>query len=218
MWELIIFDCDGVLVDSEPIACEVVVNVLARAGFPLTLPEFFTRYAGVSDREMFAHLEKQHRTRIGEDVRRTVSDEILTALTERLEPIPGIHRALEAVEQRKCVASGSGRQRVEASLARTGLLAHFAESIFTSEEVPRGKPAPDLFLHAARQMGVAPRRCLVIEDSEAGVQAAVAAGMRVLGFVGGSHCAPDRSHALLRNGAASVFQIMEELPQRILDV
>ena len=210
--DLLIFDCDGVLVDSEPIACEVVADVLADSGFPITREEFFTRFAGVSDREMYAQLEAQHARKIGKETRQRVNQEILDALSSRLEPIPGIRAAIDAIDVGKCVASGSDRRRVEASLARTGLLEYFSSCIFTSEQVPYGKPAPDLFLFAASQMNVDAGRCVVIEDSQAGVQAAVAAGMRVLGFIGGSHCRAGRDEVLRRHGAERVFHSMHELP------
>lgn len=210
--DLLIFDCDGVLVDSEPLACEVVADVLADIGFPITREEFFTRFAGVSDREMYAQLEIEHGRQIGAEIRQRVNHEILVALSSRLEAIPGIHSAIQAIDVRTCIASGSDRRRVEASLRRTGLLEHFAGRIFNSEQVPRGKPAPDLFLYAAAQMQAAPNRCVVIEDSQAGVQAAVSAGMRVLGFVGGTHCRPGREEVLRRQGAEHVFHDMRELP------
>ncbi len=215
--DLVIFDCDGVLVDSEPIACEVVAQVMTEAGFHVSLSEFFTRFAGVSDREMYAQLETQYRSTIGEALRQRVNDEILAALGDRLEPIPGITSVLQAIDLPMCVASGSDRRRVETSLAKTGLLPHFDSRIFTSHEVPRGKPAPDLFLHAAGRMRAEPSRCVVIEDSEAGVRAAVAAGMPVLGFVGGSHCSAERADVLRSLGARIVFDRMAELPRHLDD-
>lgn len=215
--DLVIFDCDGVLVDSEPLACEVVAQVMTEAGYHVSLSEFYTRFAGVSDREMYAQLEAQYQCAIGEALRKRVNEEILTALCDRLESIPGIEAALQTIDLPKCVASGSDRRRVEASLAKTKLLPHFDSRIFTSQEVPRGKPAPDLFLHAASRMGVEPSRCVVIEDSQAGVRAAVAAGMPVLGFVGGSHCSADRADVLRSHGARVVFDAMAELPRHLDD-
>lgn len=146
------------------------------------------------------------------ELRQRLGEATTQALARDLQPIPGVLEALKAISYRKCVASGSDARRVHVSLACTGLLEYFAPHIFTREEVGRGKPAPDLFLHAAERMHSRPSRCLVIEDSVAGVQAALAAGMCVLGFVGGSHCAADRAEALRAAGAARVFDCMRRLP------
>ena len=208
----IIFDCDGVLVDSEVIACEIVATGLVQAGFPITREEYFARYTGVSDRETYAHLEQRYGMTVPGELRQRITDEILAALTTRLEPIPGIREALGAIPLPKCVASGSDLQRVRASLSRAGLLHHFGSHIYTSEAVARGKPAPDLFLLAAERLQADPTSCLVIEDSRAGVLGATAAGMTAWGFVGASHCGTDRSDILRRAGAARIFDSMFDLP------
>jgi HAD superfamily hydrolase (TIGR01509 family) len=216
-FQVIIFDCDGVLVDSEVIACEIVAAGLVQAGFPITSEEYFARYTGVSDRETYAHLEQRYGMTVPGELRRRITDDILTALTTRLEPIPGIREALEAIPLAKCVASGSDLQRVRASLSRTGLLHHFAAHIYTSEAVARGKPAPDLFLLAAERLHTDPARCLVIEDSRAGVQGAIAAGMTAWGFIGASHCGADRADLLREAGAARIFDSMWDLPALLAD-
>ena len=210
--DLVIFDCDGVLVDSEFLACGVVAEVLAEEGFETTGEEIVSRFAGVSDRDMFPRIEEEHGRRISADLKQRIADATREALAARLEPIPGIHDALQCIALPKCVASGSESKRVHLSLSRTGLLHHFNSHIFTRDAVERGKPAPDLFLLAAERLEVDPGRCVVIEDSRPGVLAGVAAGMHVLGFTGASHCGPDRPATLREAGAHQVFESMHQLP------
>jgi len=212
VFDLVIFDCDGVLVDSEFLACGIVAEVLAENGFATTGEEIVARFAGVSDREMFPRLEKEHHRPISPDLKQRIAEATRTALATRLQPIPGIHDALQRIQTPKCVASGSEAKRVRLSLSRTGLLDFFDSRIFTRDDVERGKPAPDLFLLAAEQLQAKPERCVVIEDSRPGVLAGVAAGMHVLGFTGASHCGPDRSATLREAGANRVFSSMQQLP------
>ena len=186
-------------------------------GFPVTQEDLASRFAGVSDREMYSRLERQYGKAIPGDLRRRVAEETMDALASDLQPIPGVLDAIKAISLPKCVASGSDSRRVHVSLSRTRLLEHFSPHIFTSEEVDRGKPAPDLFLYAARRLQSSPARCLVIEDSVAGVQAGLAAGMCVLGFVGGSHCAANRAETLRSAGAARVFDSMRHLPTLVAE-
>jgi HAD superfamily hydrolase (TIGR01509 family) len=209
--ELAIFDCDGVLVDSEFLACGVVGEVLAEHGFATSGEDIVSRFAGISDREMFPRLEQEHGRPISDALRHQVAEATRHALATRLQPIPGIHEALRSLRLPKCVASGSEGKRVRLSLGRTGLSEHFDSNIFTREQVERGKPAPDLFLLAATQMSTSPERCVVIEDSEPGVAAGVAAGMRVLGFTGASHCGPDRGAKLQAAGAERILDSMNQL-------
>ncbi|MFV1966659.1 MAG: HAD family hydrolase [Pirellulaceae bacterium] len=216
MFDLAIFDCDGVLVDSEFLACGVVAEVLAENGFATTGREIVARFAGTSDRDMFPRLEEEHHREISDDLKQRIAEATRETLATRLEPIPGIHDALQAIPLPKCVASGSEAKRVRVSLSRTGLLDHFNSHIFTRDEVEHGKPAPDLFLLAAERLQVDPGRCVVIEDSRPGVLAGVAAGMHVLGFTGASHCGPDRTATLREAGANQVFESMHQLPA-ILD-
>jgi HAD superfamily hydrolase (TIGR01509 family) len=209
---LVIFDCDGVLVDSETMSCRIVADVLAQAGFSLTCEDVVSQFIGVSDCEMYTEMERQHGKTIPVELRRRIADDVLEALSSRLEPTDGIHDALRAIALPKCVASGSDGVRVRESLARTGLLEFFSPHIFTTEKVARGKPAPDVFLYAAERLQVSPERCVVVEDSRAGVQAGRAAGMSVLGYVGASHCGADHADALLGDGAVHVFDSMHRLP------
>jgi HAD superfamily hydrolase (TIGR01509 family) len=160
---------------------------------------------------MFPRLEQEHGRTISDELRQHVADATREALATRLQPIPGVHEALQSLRLPKCVASGSEAKRVRLSLACTGLSEHFDSNIFTRDQVDRGKPAPDIFLLAAERMRVRPERCVVIEDSQPGVAAGVAAGMCVLGFTGASHCGPDRAAQLRDAGAHRVFDSMSQL-------
>ncbi|KUJ41304.1 haloacid dehalogenase [Streptomyces albus subsp. albus] len=183
--ELVIFDCDGVLVDSEPIAVRVHVALGAQLGWPLTEDEVISRFVGRSSVSIGGQLTE----RLGADTAalwdkrfRQLHQE---AVDEGLSPVDGIVEALDAITLPTCVASSGSHEKMRHTLGRTGLYERFAGRIHSATEVSRGKPAPDLFLHAARQHGVDPAACAVVEDSQYGVQAARAAGMRAFGYAGG---------------------------------
>jgi HAD superfamily hydrolase (TIGR01509 family) len=212
--ELIIFDCDGVLIDSEMIACRADAACLADIGIAMTADEVLDRYAGVSMAAMFSDLEQRH-GRLPPDFAETLRRRTADAFNGELTSIPGIETALEALTFRRCIASSSGPERLQHSLSLTGLLRYFDPHIFSATQVARGKPAPDLFLFAAASMRAASGSCLVVEDSMAGVQAAVAAGMRVIGFTGGSHCRPGHADRLRDAGAFAVCDEMRALPRLI---
>jgi len=210
--DLVIFDCDGVLIDSELIGARVEAAELSRIGIPLAEDEILTRFLGMTAEAMYQALEIEHRCTLPAGFADTVQAEIGAAFERDLQVIPGIHETLDRLAVASCVASSSTLARLRHSLGLTGLYARFAPHVFSAEQVARGKPAPDLFLHAAAKMGCAPARCLVIEDSISGVRGAAAAGMRVWGFIGGGHC-PDGHDARLRDaGAESVFERMTDLP------
>ncbi|MGW6690867.1 HAD family hydrolase [Streptomyces sp. NPDC054961] len=183
--ELVIFDCDGVLVDSERIAVRVQVAVGAELGWPLTEAEVMDRFVGRSN----ASIGEQIAARLGSD--RAVAWQARfeqlhrLAVDAELTPVDGIHEALAALTLPTCVASSGSHEKMRHTLGHTGIHAHFEGRIFSADEVAHGKPAPDLFLHAAQRMGVDPSACVVVEDSKYGVQAARAAGMRSLGYAGG---------------------------------
>jgi HAD superfamily hydrolase (TIGR01509 family) len=210
--ELVIFDCDGVLVDSELIGCRVEAEELSRAGFPITADEILRRFTGITARETFRTLEAERGRPLPEGFDERVRQEIRAAFARELAAVAGVALALGRIALPVCVASSSDPARIEHSLKVTGLLERFAPHLFSAAVVARGKPAPDLFLHAAARMATPPTRCLVVEDSVAGVQAAVAAGMRVLGFTGASHCPPDHAACLETAGAMRTFAAMPELP------
>ena len=196
---LLIFDCDGVLIDSEMIACRAEAACLAALGIGIAADELLDRYLGIGLATMPADLADMLRQAVA------------VAFDAELRPMPGIHSVLRALTGPRCVASGSAPERLRHSLGLTGLLPHFDPHIFSATQVARGKPAPDLFLFAAERMQAAPDACLVIEDSVAGVQAAVAAGMRVIGFTGGSHCRPDHADRLRAAGVSALCGDMRAL-------
>jgi HAD superfamily hydrolase (TIGR01509 family) len=192
---LVIFDCDGVLVDSEPIALRILLETLAGAGPPIDPAVAADRFLG---RSLASTVEI-----LGRDFGLTLDASALTAMRRRLHaafraelgPIPHVADVLAALPCPVCVASSSQLERIELSLRVTGLWPHFAGRAFSATQVRHGKPAPDLFLYAARTMGYGPADCLVVEDSPAGITAAQSAGMRVVAFTGGSHATTDQHRA-----------------------
>jgi HAD superfamily hydrolase (TIGR01509 family) len=204
---LVIFDCDGVLVDSEPIAVRVDVEMLAEVGIEMSEAEVIERYVGRSPEVMLAETEKQLGRRVPDDWFERGEARIRKAYVTELAPVDGIVEALGAIEDPVCVASSSGQDSIRYKLELTGLYERFAGHIFSATEVANGKPAPDLFLHAARRMGAEPSGCVVVEDSRYGVQAARAAGMDVFGYAGGLTAA-----AVLKGPRTVVFDDMRELP------
>ncbi|UHC15643.1 HAD family hydrolase [Methylobacterium currus] len=211
--ELVIFDCDGVLVDSEPISLARLTENLQRIGVPIDLYTVARRFTGTSMTSIMAHIATDYGVPAPEGFVDAVRAETLRAFDAELTAIAGAGAVLEAMRKRRCVASSSDPQRLRHALALTGLLEHFDGHVFSAAMVARGKPFPDLFLYAASEMGVAPEACVVIEDSVPGVTAARAAGMPVLGFCGGGHWAHDRAGAdLLAAGALRVFDEFTALP------
>lgn len=212
---LVIFDCDGVLVDSEPIAARVLAQALAELGFPLTVQQALERYTGIGMAAVLAQIEAQWGRPLPAGFRERLRDRDFAAFRAELQPIPGIFEALRQLALPRCVASSGAPQKMRFTLGLTGLLPWFEPHLFSAEMVERGKPAPDLFLHAARHMNAAPEECVLIEDSAAGIRAARAAGMRALGFAGGGHAGPGYADMLRQAGAHRVFERMSELPALI---
>lgn len=182
--ELVIFDCDGVLVDSEKIAVRVQVQVGAELGWPLTADEVVEKFVGRSNVSIGELIDARLPGRSAAWQQR-FEQLHRDAVETELVAVDGIHEALAALTLPTCVASSGSHEKMRHTLGHTGLHAHFEGRIFSATEVARGKPAPDLFLHAARQMGVEPSACVVVEDSKYGVRAARSAGMRSLGYAGG---------------------------------
>lgn len=211
---LVIFDCDGVLVDSETLACQVDAEFLTSLGIPYTRDEIISQFVGVSLKDMIPRIEAERACTLPADFGESLNRMLFARFESDLQPIAGVRDAILALPHRRCVASSSTPDRIALSLRLTGLGDLF-ENVFSASEVARGKPAPDLFLHAAARMDVAPPDCLVIEDSIAGVQAAGAAGMRVIGFVGGGHCGSNHADRLREAGALSVIDRMAELPETL---
>ena len=192
MKDLIIFDCDGVLVDSEVIGCQIDAQYITALGYPITTENFIKKYAGMSDKTMAITLKKDTNIIIPEDYLEKRFALILEAFETNLHPLMDpILSQINTLNVDYCIASGSRRERVIRSLEITNQMKYFDKnSIFTAQQVEKGKPAPDLFLFAAKQKNSIPKNCIVIEDSCPGIQAAQAANMAVIGFLGGEHAKP----------------------------
>jgi len=209
--KLVIFDCDGVLVDSEPIINHAHASVLTACGYSITEQDLVARFCGVSDREMLEIIEREWGRTLPAAYAERVGAVIKAGFRQSLTAIEGVAEVLEALSLPICVASSSTLEQIRAKLQLTGLLQRFGENLFSATMVARGKPAPDLFLHAAQQMAVVPDCCLVIEDSPAGIEAARAAGMTVIGFSGGSHCGRGHGAVLQEHGATLLIEDMRQL-------
>jgi HAD superfamily hydrolase (TIGR01509 family) len=207
-FELVIFDCDGVLVDSERLAVRVEAEYLAELGWPLTEAEIVERFMGQSDEYMDEAIEAQLGSRLPGDWKEQFHRRYREAFAADLHPVDGILEALDQITAPTCVASSGSHDKLRFTLGHTGLYERFEGRIFSGYEVANKKPAPDLFLHAAARMGAEPARCAVVEDTLFGVLAARAAGMRVFGYAGGLST-PER----LAGEATVVFEDMRELPR-----
>ena len=213
--ELIIFDCDGVLIDSEVVACRADAACFAEIGIAIPVEEVLERYLGISMAAMCADIEARYRRSLPPGFAATMRARVAAAFDAELVPMDGVEAVLRALTPLRCVASSSAPDRLRHSLSLTRLLPCFEPHIFSATQVARGKPAPDLFLFAAATMRVPPETCVVVEDSLPGVQAAVAAGMRAIGFTGGGHCRPGHADRLRAAGAVAVARDMPGLPAAI---
>ncbi len=211
-FDLVIFDCDGVLVDSEALACVIHADVLTQYGYTITAEQVHERFLGRSAREARFEVESELGYALPDTYTAQLKATIDRVFGEQLAPIPHIAATLTQLPQRICVASSGTPTRIRSSLTTTGLLATFDPHLFSAWQVERGKPAPDLFLFAAAQMNTPPSRCVVIEDSVPGITGARAAGMAVIGFTGGSHSRPGDADRLRHAGAMLVIDDMRALP------
>ncbi|QOZ54014.1 HAD family hydrolase [Bradyrhizobium sp. CCBAU 53338] len=208
--DMIIFDCDGVLVDSELLSCRCLSEVLAEFGFQLSVEQALGLFLGRSTKAIEQYYRDLGQA-LPDDFLPRLKASVLERFAGALQPIPGVAAVLSGLETPRCVASSSDLDRVSLSLDVTGLAPHFGDRLYTAQMVRHGKPAPDLFLHAAGKMQADPARTLVIEDSVSGVQAAKAAGMMVWGFVGGGHYRARDGRAILSAaGADRVFAQMSD--------
>ncbi|MFE2265504.1 HAD family hydrolase [Streptomyces griseosporeus] len=212
-YELVIFDNDGVLVDSEPISNRHLAAHLTELGHPTTYEESIRDYMGSAMHRIHELVFERTGQRLPEDFDDVFHARVFAAFERELKPVAGVEDVLEkltAAGVPYCVASSGSHERIRVGHRTTGLDRWFDEGrIFSSQDVGRGKPAPDLFLHAAQKMGVAPERCVVVEDSPLGVQAAVAAGMDVLGFTA-------MTPAARLVGASQLFGSMAELGELLV--
>jgi HAD superfamily hydrolase (TIGR01509 family) len=216
--DLVIFDCDGVLVDSEVLSCRAHAEMLTRHGYPITADQVLVRFLGVSDREARMTVEAELGRNLPGDFEAQINEAALRRYADDLRTIPFVDEAIAAIPLPKCVASSGTPEKIRHGLRCAGLYDLLAPNIFSATEVKRGKPAPDLFLFAAEQMRASPARCVVIEDSVPGISGARAAGMTVLGFHGGSHCRPGYADTLRAAGATTTFDDMRRLPDLIRQI
>jgi HAD superfamily hydrolase (TIGR01509 family) len=207
--DLVIFDCDGVLVDSERLAVRTEVEILAGLGWQLTQADVIDRFVGRSAAYMHEQIEGHLGRRI--DWEAEFEPHYREVFERELVAVPGVTDALDRITTPVCVASSGSHDKMRFTLGKTGLYDRFDGRIFSVDEVARGKPAPDIFLFAAERMGTAPDRCAVIEDSVSGVTAGLDAGMTVFAFAGGVTGAE-----LLSIGDARVFDDMRDLPDALL--
>jgi HAD superfamily hydrolase (TIGR01509 family) len=206
-----IFDCDGVLVDSEILALEIEFAVLAELGLHADRDDYMARCLGLTGPAWYAQLERDyfavHNRPLPGEFRSTCEQRYRAAMaSNRLVEVSGARAFVAKLACPKAVASSSSIRSLENKLRRTGMWDHFAPHVYSGEQVQRGKPEPDLFLHTAKSLDVDPERCLVIEDSVNGVRAARAAGMRVWGFLGGSHLKNRTGEHLLDVGAERILR------------
>jgi len=211
---LVIFDCDGVLVDSELISNRILSRLLTQAGLEITADQCRARFTGISMASVRALVERDLGRSLPGDFEQSVFRADRIAFERDLTAVAGVAAVLRAIPVAVCVASSGSPEKIANSLRVTGLADHFGDRIFSATMVANGKPAPDLFLLAAEKMATAPNRCVVIEDSAFGVTAGLRAGMRVVGFAGASHAlgVPDYQDGLARAGAEIVFDDMAALP------
>ena len=205
-FDLLILDCDGVLVDSEPISNRILAERLTAIGLPTTTEESMATFMGRSWAWGIGEIEARLGRPVPEDFSARYHEELFGAFERDLRSVEGIAAALDQIDLPSCVASSGDHERIRAALRPAGLLERFEGRIFSAADVERGKPWPDLFLHAARSMGADPERCVVVEDSVAGAQAGRAAAMTVLGY------AALTDPETLRAEGARVFASMDELP------
>lgn len=207
----IIFDCDGVLVDSEFVASQVSLRMIEPYGVRMTLQDYARLFAGKVEEDIIGVIKKEYNIDLPKDYVPKLKLAIEKALDNELQPIPGVKETLSNIQKKMGVASNSRLVRVIHSLKIAGISNIFEKNLFAAEMVARPKPYPDLYLLAAEKLNASPNECLVIEDSETGVTAATAAGMQVIGFLGGSHIYEGHGQKLMKAGAFTNVHNMEEL-------
>jgi HAD superfamily hydrolase (TIGR01509 family) len=212
---LLIFDCDGVLVDSEVLANTILAELMTTLGRPMTTQQALEIFTGLRLQDVLASAEALLSFPIPADQGAAAGQRLLELIRRELKPVKGVHGALGLLPYPRCVASSSTRDRLDLSLEVTGLKGLFGERVFSADQVEHGKPAPDLCLLAARSFAVAPADCIVIEDSTLGIRAAVVAGMKTIGFAGASHATTELARQLKTAGADIVIAAMSDLPSAV---
>lgn len=212
--DLIIFDFDGVLVDSETMGCQIWSDVFARHGMNVPASAVMEKYTGKTGTLICSLVEQEYGYHIPEGFLDEVNETTESVMARELKAVSGVLETMPLFSVPVCIASGSRPKRLNMCLDVTGLRPFFPENtVFSSHFVKNGKPAPDLFFYAAEKMSVVPEKCLVIEDSSSGIIGAKAAGMKVFGFLGGSHCTPARGVQLKESGADLLFDDFTKLPE-----
>lgn len=207
---LVIFDCDGVLIDSEAIACRTISETLVQFGITMTPREALDAYVGTSEKDVRADL----RERGLDDYDKFAEiwrDHLWVAFANDLKPMQGIEMLIKLIENPICVASNSSHQRLERSLGKTSIWSHFGPHIYSSEDVARPKPAPDLVLHCLSQFNALSEKSVMIDDSSHGIQAALAAGVTTIGFVDPNDPRPNRQKILQEAGAEIIATGADDL-------
>jgi HAD superfamily hydrolase (TIGR01509 family) len=209
---LLIFDCDGVLVDSELLANEVLAELISALGHPMTTQQALQIFSGLRLGDVLKSAEALLSFPVPADRGAAAGQRLFERFRRELQPVKGVREALDMLPYPRCVASSSSRERLDLSIEVTGLKELFGENVFSADQVEHGKPAPDLYLFAASSLGVMPANCIVIEDSTLGIQAAISAGMKTIGFVGASHATVELAQQLKVAGANVVIAAMSDMP------
>lgn len=214
---LIIFDCDGVLIDSEIVSARVDCEFLRELGYEIEPMELAHRFAGITTERIFKLVGEEIGRAVPDDVVRRAEQETDRRLLAEVEPVAGVHQMLDMLGDPRCICSNSRIERLRVSLERTGLWDRFRPYVFSARDVAAGreKPAPDVFLHAASVLEESPDETVVVEDSTTGVKGGVAAGMRVIGYTGASHSWPGHGEALMEAGALTVVKRLADIPATI---
>ncbi len=211
----LIYDCDGVLVDSEVLAGAALAELMTGLGHPITGAECIRIFGGLNVTDVLAKAERILGRPVPSDVGKEAAQRLLARFRRELQPVHGVAATVASLPHRRCVCSSSAPERLRLSLDVTGLAPLFGSNVYSAAQVQRGKPAPDLFLLAARSLGKSPADAIVIEDSPLGIAAAHAAKMRSIGFVGASHVSPDLQERLRAAGADLIIDAMVDLPGAI---
>ncbi|MBQ4833817.1 HAD family hydrolase [Pseudoalteromonas sp. MMG010] len=192
--DLVIFDCDGVVIDSEIVSAQVLINMLAPLNVNIDSAFVQQHFLGCNFKTVTQIIANDFNVQLSADFEKQYRDALVKEFLTQLKPTNGIEEVLSQLAVPFCIATSSSPERTEKALNTVNLATYFGSNVFTSSEVKHGKPAPDLFLHAANKMAISPENALVIEDSKAGVSAGLSANMQVLHYCGGLHLQKGVNH------------------------